>query len=233
MGILSGYKRFKKYLRTGEGYKLCSEWTKSDSVEMTDGSTLQETMDNIASDVENAQNNITDVHNELMTSLGGMTFGVDAAGRYGYIKAGADTVTPFKSHANVIHFNPIWNSTNTSSVSISNGTVNGTFTVRAKSVESYDFLEGCIGIAFSIKVNTEGATYANHVTLTFNNKTVSAPAVFSQIGTQPYYIFYLNETTRPGAGDGHIYIELPSLHHTNGYPEDRGNVIIDNFYVIT
>lgn len=98
MAILSGYKKFKKYLRTGEGYKLCSEWTKSDSVEMTDGSTLQESMDAVVSDVENTQNDITDVHNELMTSLGGMTFGVDAAGRYGYIKAGADTVTPFKKN---------------------------------------------------------------------------------------------------------------------------------------
>lgn len=66
------------------------------AVEMTDGSTLQESMAAIVSDVENTQNDITDVHNELMTSLGGMTFGVDAAGRYGYIKAGADTVTPFK-----------------------------------------------------------------------------------------------------------------------------------------
>lgn len=28
-------------------------------------------------------------------SLGGMTFGVDADGNYGYIKAGADTVIPF------------------------------------------------------------------------------------------------------------------------------------------
>ena len=33
----------------------------------------------------------------LTDSLGGMSFGVDADGNYGYIKAGADTVTPFKS----------------------------------------------------------------------------------------------------------------------------------------
>ncbi|MDE6128129.1 MAG: hypothetical protein K2G16_02930 [Lachnospiraceae bacterium] len=98
MGILSGYKRFKKYLHTGEGYRLCSEWTKSDSVEMTDGSTLQESMDTVVSDVESTQNDIMEVQNELKTSLGGMTFGVDAAGRYGYIKAGADTVTPFKKN---------------------------------------------------------------------------------------------------------------------------------------
>ena len=36
-------------------------------------------------------------HN-LTDSLGGITFGMDANGNYGYIKAGADTVTPFKTN---------------------------------------------------------------------------------------------------------------------------------------
>ncbi|MDE5802374.1 MAG: hypothetical protein K2I22_05590 [Lachnospiraceae bacterium] len=121
MGILSGYKRFKKYLRTGDGYKLCSEWTNADSVEMADGTTLQESMDTVVGDVENTQN-------ELKTSLGGMTFGVDAAGRYGYIKAGADTVTPFKdmnAMLSDVKFtlqtvrNTIWNSRGTAVVQAS------------------------------------------------------------------------------------------------------------------
>ena len=121
MGILSGYKKFKKYLRTADGYRLCSEWTKSDTVEMTDGSTLQESMDTVVSDVESTQN-------ELKTSLGGMTFGVDAAGRYGYIKAGADTVTPFKDMesimsdvdftAQTVH-NSIWNHNGTAVIKAS------------------------------------------------------------------------------------------------------------------
>ncbi len=98
MSILSGYKRFKKYLRTADGYRLCSEWTKSDSVEMADGKTLQETVSDIGAAVENAQDEIKNVQDDLHVSLGGMTFGVDAAGRYGYIKAGADTVTPFKKN---------------------------------------------------------------------------------------------------------------------------------------
>ncbi len=34
--------------------------------------------------------------------MGGLKFGVDANGNYGYIKAGADTVFPFKSGANII-----------------------------------------------------------------------------------------------------------------------------------
>ncbi len=36
-------------------------------------------------------------NSNLADSLGGLTFGVDADGNYGYIKAGADTVTPFSS----------------------------------------------------------------------------------------------------------------------------------------
>ena len=36
------------------------------------------------------------LNSNLADSLGGITFGVDADGNYGYKKAGADTVTPFK-----------------------------------------------------------------------------------------------------------------------------------------
>lgn len=45
----------------------------------------------------------------LADSLGGMSFGVDADGNYGYIKAGADTVTPFKNKGiiyNIGTYNP-------------------------------------------------------------------------------------------------------------------------------
>ena len=37
------------------------------------------------------------LNSNLADSLGGITFGVDDEGNYGYIKAGADTVTPFKT----------------------------------------------------------------------------------------------------------------------------------------
>ena len=36
------------------------------------------------------------------SSLGGIKFGVDSDGNYGYIKAGADTVTPFKSGIHMV-----------------------------------------------------------------------------------------------------------------------------------
>lgn len=48
------------------------------------------------------QGYIADVQlfNHLNDSLGGIKFGVDKNGNYGYIKAGADSVTPFKSGIN-------------------------------------------------------------------------------------------------------------------------------------
>lgn len=61
-------------------------------------------------------------NSNLADSLGGITFGVDDDGNYGYKKAGADTVTPFKNAeailSNVIFNcinsqNTIWGSTGT------------------------------------------------------------------------------------------------------------------------
>lgn len=43
------------------------------------------------------------LNSNLTDSLGGITFGVDDAGNYGYIKAGADTVIPFKTAGTKIH----------------------------------------------------------------------------------------------------------------------------------
>ena len=37
----------------------------------------------------------------LNDSLGGLQFGIDENGNYGYIKAGADTVTPFSNLSNL------------------------------------------------------------------------------------------------------------------------------------
>ena len=48
------------------------------------------------------------LNSNLADSLGGITFGVDADGNCGYIKAGADTVTPFKTSKDTIHFDVIY-----------------------------------------------------------------------------------------------------------------------------
>lgn len=42
MGILSGFFKTKKYRKIDDGYRLQSEWTSSDTVEMNDGTTLSE-----------------------------------------------------------------------------------------------------------------------------------------------------------------------------------------------
>ena len=46
---------------------------------------------------------------ELNSNLGGMKFGIDSNGNYGYIKAGADSVTPFSSNK---RYSYSWTSSN-------------------------------------------------------------------------------------------------------------------------
>ena len=47
MSILNGFKKIKKYKKVDENnYQLQSQWTSASTVEMSDGSTLQEFMDN-------------------------------------------------------------------------------------------------------------------------------------------------------------------------------------------
>lgn len=41
MSILSGYGKFKRYVLTDNGYKLCSQWTSSNTVYFDDGNTAQ------------------------------------------------------------------------------------------------------------------------------------------------------------------------------------------------
>ena len=44
MSILSGFFKTKKYRKTDDGYKLQSEWTSSETVEMGDGNTVEENL---------------------------------------------------------------------------------------------------------------------------------------------------------------------------------------------
>lgn len=247
MSILSGYKKFKKYLRAGEGYALCSEWTKSVSVEMTDGSTLQESMDAVINDVKNTQNDITNVHNELKTSLSGMTFGVDAAGRYGYIKAGADTVTPFRSGAQIITFNPTWVcvsqgisspyvsfSINGSSIKIVNGGRNGTkggdttkFTSTFRTSEKYPY-HNCISFSCSASVTTTSAE-GWPINLSYGSQSASLHLSSNTSGT---ILKTYEGDIRPNEGDGYIYLTVQSAIHTYGYPASEVTYNINNFKII-
>lgn len=42
MGIITSFQPFKKYKKTDTGYKLQSQWTSSDTVELSSGKTLTE-----------------------------------------------------------------------------------------------------------------------------------------------------------------------------------------------
>lgn len=41
MSVLSGYGKYKRYVLTSTGYKLCSQWTSSNTVHFDDGKTAQ------------------------------------------------------------------------------------------------------------------------------------------------------------------------------------------------
>lgn len=41
MSILNGYGKYKRYVLTDSGYKLCSQWTSSNTVHFDDGKTAQ------------------------------------------------------------------------------------------------------------------------------------------------------------------------------------------------
>lgn len=106
MSILSGYKKFKKYIKTSSGFQLQSLWSNANTVEADDGKNMQTKVGAINGITSSTTANSTDIAasanlvntrcNELSNILGGLSFGQDADGNWGYKAGGADTVTPFK-----------------------------------------------------------------------------------------------------------------------------------------
>ena len=106
MSILSGYKKFKKYIKTSSGFQLQSLWSNANTVEADDGKNMQTKVGAINGITSSTTANSTDIAasanlvntrcNELSNNLGGLSFGQDADGNWGYKAGGADTVTPFK-----------------------------------------------------------------------------------------------------------------------------------------
>lgn len=47
MSILSGYNKYKRYIKTSDGYKLCSHWTSSNTVHFDDNKTAQSKLGSI------------------------------------------------------------------------------------------------------------------------------------------------------------------------------------------
>lgn len=111
MSILSGYKKFKKYIKTSSGFQLQSLWSNANTVEADDGKNMQTKVGAINGITSSTTANSTDIAasanlvntrcNELSSDLGAVPeFVIDkSTGKItGYkTKAGADTVFPFSS----------------------------------------------------------------------------------------------------------------------------------------
>ena len=75
MSIVSGYKKFKKYILTSSGFQLVSHWTKANTLEFDDGKTAQDKLgaiDGISSSKDSSSDKIaasTKLVSELNSNL--------------------------------------------------------------------------------------------------------------------------------------------------------------------
>lgn len=104
MSIVSGYKKFKKYILTSSGFQLVSHWTNANTLQFDDGKTAQAklgTIDGISSSKDSSSEKIaastklvSELNSDLSGQFGGMTFWVNDTGdpcvTY---KVGADSVS--------------------------------------------------------------------------------------------------------------------------------------------
>ena len=111
MSILSGYKKFKKYIKTSSGFQLQSLWSNANTVEADDGKNMETKVGAINGITSSTTANSTDIAasanlvntrcNELSRDLSAVPeFVIDkSTGKItGYkTKAGADTVFPFSA----------------------------------------------------------------------------------------------------------------------------------------
>ena len=107
MSIVSGYKKFKKYILTSSGFQLVSHWTNANTLQFDDGKTAQAKLgaiDGISSSKDSSSDKIaasTKLVSELNSDLGGLSFYEDETGKY---VIGADSVPkklgsiPIKGH---------------------------------------------------------------------------------------------------------------------------------------
>lgn len=68
MSILSGFKRFKDYLKTDSGYQLMSRWTKSDAVVMGDGTDDTNTLEKNLGAIKGITDSLTSTSSNIALS---------------------------------------------------------------------------------------------------------------------------------------------------------------------
>lgn len=87
MSILNGFIKTKKYRKTADGYKLESRWASSQTVEMYDGSTLEEKIKDLSQKISDTKdsivtytsNDVADANATSWTSVSTLTSGLDHA----------------------------------------------------------------------------------------------------------------------------------------------------------
>ncbi|MBO5167152.1 MAG: tail fiber protein [Lachnospiraceae bacterium] len=68
MSILTGFKKFKDYIKTDAGYVLSSRWTKSDSVIMGDGSDDTNTLEKNCGAIHGITDSLTSESSNIAAS---------------------------------------------------------------------------------------------------------------------------------------------------------------------
>ncbi|MDE5804446.1 MAG: hypothetical protein K2I22_16185, partial [Lachnospiraceae bacterium] len=101
------------------------------------------------------------LNSNLADSLGGITFGVDDEGNYGYIKAGADTVTPFKKDVALPKITARTTGTNSTLIlNVPDGYRNGTLNYYADHLTSVVYAIDESGKALATYSTGSGGNYS-------------------------------------------------------------------------
>ncbi|MBD5555210.1 MAG: hypothetical protein HDQ95_07725 [Roseburia sp.] len=80
MSILPGFQKYKRHIRIGDDYILDSEWTHAKTVEMSDGSTLDDTVANINREITATKKSVSDGKSAVASAITaqGVTTAADA-----------------------------------------------------------------------------------------------------------------------------------------------------------
>ena len=80
MSILPGFQKYKRHIRIGDDYILDSEWTHAETVEMSDGSTLDDTVANINREITATKKSVSDGKSAVASAITeqGVTTAADA-----------------------------------------------------------------------------------------------------------------------------------------------------------
>ena len=102
MSILPGFQKYKRHIRIGDDYILDSEWTHAKTVEMSDGSTLDDTVSNINREITATKKSVSDGKSAVASAITaqGVTTAADAT--FNVMAANIDTMATNKYNAGIM-----------------------------------------------------------------------------------------------------------------------------------